>query len=492
MSQRELTPTKIERRLRDNLGQSSANAESKQVAELPLSYPQSNGALSNPLLTDAPENMTPFQRLRYTIVVKLLHRINLTSYRRLRRAYAAVEALQHDLNSLLRERDEIAQTLRLVAADRDRLAQELREQSKSLQNTYQDTVNSLTNNVLTLSVERERLLGQVALAEQKCATLKEEIDRVRTDYERLLGDHETLRTTYERLQRDHETLRTTYEDALHKNIALEATLTAKQTTPDATSARVDAEELIALPLTTKHEAVIPHAKAVRDFMSAWGDIDSESEVDAFYYVLETSLRGSEAEIKQRQQEYLPHLTIADPTLPVVDLGCGRGEFLEIMREQGILAFGVDTNAKNIEEVRQKELDVRQEDVVDFLESAAPNSLAAVTAFQVIEHIPNADLRKLIKLAYEKLAPGGFLLLETVNPYCLETFRTYYLDPTHQNPVPLDLLSVLYQFYGFAETEVIFQNPIKPNIPATQSQALGSFYQNYALLGKKPHPDQEAE
>ena len=422
--------------------------------------------------------MTPFQRLRYTIVVKLLHRINLTSYRRLRRAYNAVEAIQHDLNGLLRERDEIAQTLRVVAADRDRLAQQLQEQSESRQNTNQDTVSSLTNNVLTLSVERERLLGQMALAEQKSATLKEEIER--------------LHTAYERLQRDHETLRTTYESVLHKNIVHETTWTAKQTTPDANSASADAEELIALPLTTKHEAVIPHAKAVRDFMSAWGDIDSESEVDAFYYVLETSLRGSEAEIKQRQQEYLPHLTIIDPTLPLVDLGCGRGEFLEIMREQGILAFGVDTNAKNIEEVRQKELDVRHEDVVDFLESAAPNSLAAITSFQVIEHIPNPDLRKLIKLAYEKLAPGGFLLLETVNPYCLETFRTYYLDPTHQNPVPLDLLSVLYQFYGFAETEVFFQNPIKPNIPASQSQALASFYQTYALLGKKPHPDQEAE
>ncbi len=477
MSQRELTATKIERRLRDNLGQNSTYAESKQVAELPSSYPQSHNVLNNPLIADAPENMTPFQHLRYTIVVKVLHRINLTSYRRLRRAYQAVEAIQHDLNVLLRERDEIAHTLRMVAADRDRLAQQLHEQSETRQNTNQDTVSSLTNTVLTLSVERERLLGQMALAEQKSTTLKEEIERVHT--------------TYERLQRDHEKLRTTYDDVLHKNIALEATLTAQQTAAANNTSAV-AEELIALPLTTKHEAIIPQAKAVRDFMSAWGDVDSASEGDALYYVLETSLRGSEAEIKQRQQEYLPHLTITDPTLPLVDLGCGRGEFLEIMREQGILAFGVDTNAKNIEEVRQKELDVRQEDVIDFLESAAPNSLAAVTSFQVIEHIPNADLRKLIKLAYEKLAPGGILLLETVNPYCLETFRTYYLDPTHQNPVPLDLLSVLYQFYGFTATEVFFQNPIKPNIPAAQSQALASFYQTYALLGKKPHPDQEAK
>lgn len=119
-----------------------------------------------------------------------------------------------------------------------------------------------------------------------------------------------------------------------------------------------------------------------------------------------------------------------------------------------------------------------------MESVALNSLAAITAFQVIEHVSYGYLHKLIKLAYEKLAPGGFILLETVNPYCLETYRTFYLDPTHQKPVPLDLLSILYQFYGFADKQVFFQSPIKPTVSISQ-QELSLLYQNYGLIGTKP-------
>jgi 2-polyprenyl-3-methyl-5-hydroxy-6-metoxy-1,4-benzoquinol methylase len=472
MSQNKLTREKIERRLTDNLRKNNMNGDQTKAAEMLQPY-----ARKDNLLADAPQNMTFIQRLRYRLVVNGLHKINLTSYRRLRRAYAAIDEIQTDLTKLLRDRDEIAQTLRMVASDRDRLANLLqkdsgpREPGRNMPSTDDLEQPWLSDSLLALSVERERLLGQIALYEYKATEQQSQL--------------EVLRTAHEHLQQDHETLRAAYDQLLNKNTGLEAVINVKNHQKD-----TEAEETVSLPLTVKVDSVVPHVEDVNAYLADWGKLDAANEFDALYYILETSMRGSEAEIKHRQQEYLPYLTIVDPLLPVVDLGCGRGEFLELMREQGIRALGVDTNAKNIEQLIGKGLEVHHQDALTYLENTAADSLAAVTAFQVIEHVSNAYLRQIIRLAYDKLAPGGFILLETVNPYCLETFRTYYLDPTHQNPVPLDLLSILYQFYGFTEKQLFFQNPITPTVPVSRSQELQYLYQGYGLLGIKPRNHQD--
>lgn len=450
----------IERRLADNLHKNNPSLGLSSFESVPATYVERNFQLQ-----DTPAAMTFTQRLRYTIVVKLLHKINLTSYRRLQRAYVMVDEIHRDLTIVIQERDESARLLRSVAEDRDRLAKQLQTQSEdrlSLTTTHE----GVTTTLHAVTIERERLTAQITLEQYKQEQLKNEL--------------ETLRTAHARLQENHENLRSAYDGISHKNTALEAVMNFQSAvhTPDT-------EETVTLPFTLNTNAVIPNSDEVERHLATWGEIDVEDETDTFYFMLETSLRGSEAEIKQRQKEYLPHLKIVDPALPLVDLGCGRGEFLELMREQGIRAIGVDTNTKNIQELSQKNLEIYQQDAVEYLESVAPSSLAAITAFQVIEHVSNSYLHKLVKLAYEKLAPGGFILLETVNPYCLETYRTFYLDPTHQKPVPLDLLSILYQFYGFADKQVFFQSPVKPTAPVSQKHELKLLYQGYALMGTKP-------
>jgi O-antigen chain-terminating methyltransferase len=424
MSSDRLTRPKIERRLNDNLRKGNTAVSEEILTELSVTTPDASS-----LLRDNPENMTFIQRLRYTIVVRYLQRLNLTTYKRLRRAYGVINDLQTSLNKLYAERDELAQLLRNVAADRDRLV----------------------NIQQTAAIDREQFKANL----------------------------EALRAEHARLQETHETLRVTYDQVAHKNTAFETQVSILTNVPTQPT-----EELVDLPLTVKAESVIPHRSAVDAYLTGRDKTNDELETDSLYYVLETSFRGSEEEIKQRQRQYLAYLTIVDPRLPVVDLGCGRGEFLELMREQRIRALGVDTNAENIAELRRKGLDVQHQDALVYLESVAPESLAAVTAFQVIEHVPHVYLRSLIRLSYEKLTPGGFLFLETVNPYCLETYRTYYLDPTHRNPVPKDLLAILYHFYGFTEQQIFYQNPINPKVAAAQSQELSFLYQSYALMGIK--------
>lgn len=207
------------------------------------------------------------------------------------------------------------------------------------------------------------------------------------------------------------------------------------------------------------------------------------EGDALYLAIEHVLRGSIEQIKERQRFYIPHLPLPHNGLPVLDVGCGHGEFLSLLHEQNIPAVGIEINTIVLEDLRQKGFDVYLADAVKYLESLADNSLGGLTAFQVIEHMPKDYLRHFLKLAWRKLAVGSFVLLETVNPYCLNTYRTYYHDDTHENPVPSDLLSVLMAFYGFKNLQIFYQSPVTLNEqPAEQEWAF--YYLDYALMGIK--------
>lgn len=210
-----------------------------------------------------------------------------------------------------------------------------------------------------------------------------------------------------------------------------------------------------------------------------------SETDRLYLVHQAVLRGSKEQIAHRQSYYLPHLHIPPHhrELPVVDIGCGRGEFLELLREKDIKCVGVELNLAEVKKLQAQAFEVYVGDARDYLKEASDNSLAAITAFQVIEHLSYDYLRDFLKLAYAKLASGGKILLETVNPYCLSTWRTYYLDPTHEHPVPKDLLEILLRFYGFQRIQTFYQSPMA-SLGVSQVGDPSLHYQDYALMGQK--------
>lgn len=202
--------------------------------------------------------------------------------------------------------------------------------------------------------------------------------------------------------------------------------------------------------------------------------------------LAEQFRGDPEDIRRRQRFYLPFL---EGCRRVADLGCGRGEFLELMREAGIEAVGVDSDEACVTLCRSKGLRAETADLFEWLRRT-PESFDAVFCAQVVEHLPPARLPEFVRLAAAVLRPGGVLIVETPNPQCLAIFAThFYLDPSHVRPVPAPLLRFLMEEAGFSGIEVHWL------APASESLAgLGSLPEDfretyfggldYAIIGRK--------
>jgi SAM-dependent methyltransferase len=183
--------------------------------------------------------------------------------------------------------------------------------------------------------------------------------------------------------------------------------------------------------------------------------------DSTYVEFERRFRGSPEEIKQRQLDALRFVEpIAGSSAPLLDLGCGRGEWLEVLRDAGIAAYGVDLNAGMVAEAQALELDARCEDAVTHLENLDASSLQAVSAFHVAEHVSLPVLEQVLDAAFLALRPGGLLLIETPNPTNLIVgSAAFYLDPTHLRQLHPDFLAFFVESRGFEDVEVHFVHPV---------------------------------
>jgi glycosyltransferase involved in cell wall biosynthesis/SAM-dependent methyltransferase len=181
--------------------------------------------------------------------------------------------------------------------------------------------------------------------------------------------------------------------------------------------------------------------------------DRESEDPGLREVeFEDIFRGSEALIRDRQEEYLQLLGQPDW---VLDLGCGRGEFLDLVRDAGIRARGVDLDGRLVDQCRAKGHDAVVADVVEHLEGLEPASVPAIFSAQVIEHLPWPTLKRFLELSKDRLAPGGLAIFETVNPHCASALKAFWTDPTHQHPLFPEVVLALARFAGFDAGHVHF-------------------------------------
>ena len=181
---------------------------------------------------------------------------------------------------------------------------------------------------------------------------------------------------------------------------------------------------------------------------------SPDALGVLYEALEESFRGSREEIVERVRPYLDDVLSCEPSGPVLDVGCGRGELLEVLASAGVEAYGVDTNPVVVNKVRAQGLDARFEDARAHLASLAPESLRALTALHLVEHLDTSYLLLMLDEAFQALRHGGLLILETPNPEnVIVASSTFHLDPTHRAPLPPALLAFLVESRGFSDVEI---------------------------------------
>ncbi len=179
--------------------------------------------------------------------------------------------------------------------------------------------------------------------------------------------------------------------------------------------------------------------------------------DIEYLLLENRFRGSEEEITESVKSYVPLLSKLPG--PVLDIGCGRGELLEALRQAGIEAFGVDMDRSMVERCREKGLRVEEADLFVDLESREPNSLGGIVATQVVEHLTQKQLDLFLQLSMKCLKSGGVFILETINPQSVTALaRNFFRDPTHTFPVHPETLRFALEMKGFQTVDIDYRSP----------------------------------
>lgn len=247
-----------------------------------------------------------------------------------------------------------------------------------------------------------------------------------------------------------------------------------------------------LALRDRLEAVSAEARSVRAALEraaptpAQAGHAARAARDSAYVAFENRFRGSAEDVRERLADYV---ALFRDQAPVVDLGCGRGEFLALLAEAGVEARGVEANVQMVEESRERGLDVSQGDLLEFLRGATDGSLGGVFAAQVAEHLPPGVLQGLLSEAFRALRPGGLLALETPNPRSVFAFlEVYNRDLTHERPLHPETLLFLAAAAGFSDVRVEYRTPVEAGsqlqpipVAGLPERAAGLLNENVARL-----------
>ncbi len=216
-------------------------------------------------------------------------------------------------------------------------------------------------------------------------------------------------------------------------------------------------------------------------------------LDDLYLAFENQFRGARQDIKERLKVYLPYLIQIESDTrhaPVLDIGCGRGEWLEVLKEQGIIAKGIDINRSMIQQCKEFGLDVVEHDAIEYIKSQPPDSLSVVTGFHVVEHLPVQVLIELIDATLTALTHEGIVIFESPNPEnTIVGSCNFYLDPTHIHPIVPDTLKFLLSARGFKRTEILRLNRRRElvqtgNVPMDEVIERFNTAMDYAVIGHK--------
>ena len=259
---------------------------------------------------------------------------------------------------------------------------------------------------------------------------------------------------------------------------------------DLTRAQERLEGLSASVAIARAEIAAPDEAADRKTEGAAAR--AERFADAHYLAFENRFRGSSEDLRRRLG---PYVTYFDSRSPVLDLGCGLGEFLELLRDSGIEAFGIDGNREMVRACRDRGLQAEEGDLIAYLEERDSDSAGGIFAAQVVEHLPPHLIRKVVAECHRVLRDDGRLILETVNPKSLLALvESFYRDLTHQKPLHPDTLDFMLRAVGFREVEIRFASPVSQRARllavSAETDASGTLNQNFEKLNAILFGDQD--
>ena len=217
--------------------------------------------------------------------------------------------------------------------------------------------------------------------------------------------------------------------------------------------------------------------------------------DNFYRAFEDKHRGSRELIKSRLEIYLPFIEKIKEIQPkpkTIDLGCGRGEWLELLSENDCEAQGIDLDEGMLQACTQRGFNVKRQDAIEALRNLDDASISVVSGFHIVEHLPFEVLQTLVQESLRVLKPGGILIMETPNPENIKVAtENFYLDPTHIKPIPSALLTFLPEFYGYNRTKVLRlqeSKEIEKEVNISLFQILEGVSRDYAIIAQKEAPN----
>ena len=350
---------------------------------------------------------------------------------------------------------------------------QLQEQRSQLQEHNEELIGQLQEQRSQLQEHNEELIGQL---QEQHSQLQEQHSKFQKHNEKLIGK---LQEQYQQLENHLAQVRMQFNYQQRNQDAFLQELIDTTYNPDEGN--------------NKPESVQPVLQAHQN-----------DKLDAYYVVFEDACRGSREQIRSSLSNYLPYIRQARDTLELpdsevrlMDLGCGRGEWLGLLNEQGWQAEGVDINKVMVQDCVNKGLSVVQQDVISYLKQQSSDSILAVTAFHIIEHIPFASLLSLFEESIRVLKPGGLIIFETPNvENILVGSHTFYHDPTHRNPVTPTSVQFLAHYIGFCQVEIVRLHPypeearLPGHDPVTErlnGHLCGP--QDYAIIAHKPEPEE---
>jgi O-antigen chain-terminating methyltransferase len=289
------------------------------------------------------------------------------------------------------------------------------------------------------------------------------LNDLRASWERTAGNLEELRASCERSSVESEQQKTALQE-MH-NLVLEqaAALKAKDARIDQLETHLAQLKTSSVIQETRLRTLLGAAQrqssptGTPELMTA-GAAGPDWALESLYVLFEDQFRGSRNEIKERLRFYLPRIRHVGPNGQIVDMGCGRGEWLELLHEEGLRAQGLDANPAIVAECRRRGLEVTEAEALAYLRSLPDSSLSAVTGFHIIEHMPWQKLVSVLDETVRVLRPGGVLIFETPNPENLIVGScNFHADPTHYKPLFPLTLQFLAEHRGLVNVEIIRLN-----------------------------------